>query len=187
MVGRDNVYFLVFEENRFILDVMDLIPPENVITIRTDGMLRAIVDSLRAVREMSKRRIDTAVDLEFFARSSAILSFLSGARRRVGYHAFGGEGPYRGDLMTHRLLYNPHLHTAQAFLLMVEALSVPPEHLPTFDLEPMSAEQPLPPFDPPEDEVEQVQALLQQAAGTERFVPLVLLNANCGDLGRFDV
>src|SRR5678815_3023660 len=35
MVGRENVYFVVFEDNRFILDTMDVIPEENVITIAT--------------------------------------------------------------------------------------------------------------------------------------------------------
>src|SRR5437867_5319982 len=29
-VGRENIYFLVFEENRFVLDVMELVPEENV-------------------------------------------------------------------------------------------------------------------------------------------------------------
>jgi hypothetical protein len=33
MVGRENVYFVVFEDNRFILDAMDVIPEGNVITI----------------------------------------------------------------------------------------------------------------------------------------------------------
>src|SRR6516162_3468221 len=35
MVGRANVYFVVFEDNRFILDVMEVIPEQNVITIST--------------------------------------------------------------------------------------------------------------------------------------------------------
>ena len=30
MVGRANVFFVVFAENRFILDLLDLIPKENV-------------------------------------------------------------------------------------------------------------------------------------------------------------
>ena len=33
-VGRENVYFWVFEENRPILDFLGVIPPENVIVIR---------------------------------------------------------------------------------------------------------------------------------------------------------
>ncbi len=39
-VGRENVFFLVFEENRFILDVMQVVPSGNVITIPTDGLWR---------------------------------------------------------------------------------------------------------------------------------------------------
>ena len=34
LVGRENVHFLCFEENRFILDIMELIPEGNVIPIR---------------------------------------------------------------------------------------------------------------------------------------------------------
>src|SRR5437867_3191086 len=33
-VGRDNVYFCVFAENREILDILDLIPRENVFALR---------------------------------------------------------------------------------------------------------------------------------------------------------
>ena len=32
-VGREKVYFLVFEENRFILDLMNLVPPENIMLV----------------------------------------------------------------------------------------------------------------------------------------------------------
>src|SRR6266513_4620072 len=37
MVGRENVYFVVFEDNRFILDVTETIPERNVITIATQS------------------------------------------------------------------------------------------------------------------------------------------------------
>src|SRR6478672_3155140 len=39
MVGRENVYFVVFEDNRFILDAMEIIPDGNVITIATNSPL----------------------------------------------------------------------------------------------------------------------------------------------------
>ncbi|MEE8148039.1 MAG: hypothetical protein V3T24_10580, partial [Longimicrobiales bacterium] len=182
MVGRDNVYFLVFEENRFILDVIDLIDRDNVLSIPTEGLASTIRGALKAIRRMRRLLIDTTIDLEFFARSTAALCFLSGASRRVGFHAFGGEGPYRGNLMTHRLIFNPHLHTAQTFRMMVEALNVPPQRLPTFDLVPGPADDPAPPFQPEAEEVEHVRALLGQAADTEDTRPLVLLNANASDL-----
>ncbi len=148
LVGRSNVYFLVFEENRFILDAMGLIPSENIIVIGTGGLIQATVDALQAIWGIRKLGIDTAIDLEFFARSSAALIFLTWARYRVGFHAFGEEGPYRGDLFTHRLRFNPYLHTAQTFCMLVEALTAEAERLPTFDLEPVLAEDLPPPLLP---------------------------------------
>jgi ADP-heptose:LPS heptosyltransferase len=182
LVGRENVYFLVFEENRFILDAMGLISPENVIAIRTNGLIRAAVDALQVIRRIRELGINTAIDLEFFARSSAALVFLSGARYRVGFHAFDGEGPYRGDLFTHRLRFNPYLHTSQTFCMLVEALTVQGDRLPTFDLEPVPADDLPPPFRASPSEVEQARALLKEASPSSRFQPLILLNPNCSDL-----
>ncbi|HLN82297.1 MAG TPA: glycosyltransferase family 9 protein, partial [Candidatus Binatia bacterium] len=107
LVGRNNVYFLVFQENRFILDVMELLPAENVIAIRHENVITAAGDLVRAMASLIKKRVNAVIDLEFFARSSAAISFLTGCDYRVGFHGFGGEGPYRGDLMTHRVRYNP--------------------------------------------------------------------------------
>ena len=49
MVGRENVYFVVFEDNRFILDAMEVIPEENVITISTRSPFALARGALRAV------------------------------------------------------------------------------------------------------------------------------------------
>ena len=77
MVGRENVYFLVFEENRCILDLMNLIPRENVITVGHGSLLGAGIDALLALKRLRQLRIDAAIDLEFFSRSSAALAFLT--------------------------------------------------------------------------------------------------------------
>src|SRR5438128_3043549 len=138
MVGRENVYFVVFEDNRFILDAMNVIPDGNVVTIATHSPLGLALSALRAVHRFRKIGIDAVVDMEFLTRFSAILTFMTGAKSRVGFHTFFGDGPYRGDLMTHRLLYNPHLHTSQMFEAMVEALTRDPAVLPTFDFTPSS-------------------------------------------------
>ena len=93
IVGSENIYFLVFQENRFILDLMNLIPKENVITVSHKNLLDAGLNALRALGRIRQLEIDAAVDLEFFSRSSAALTFLSGAKSRVGFHTFFGEGP----------------------------------------------------------------------------------------------
>jgi len=181
MVGRENVYAVVFEDNRFILDAMEIIPKENVITIPTRSVFGLAAGALRAVLQARKIRIDAVVDLEFLTRLSAILTFAAGAKSRVGFHTFFGDGPYRGDLMTHRLLYNPHLHTSQMFEAMVVALTRDPAVLPTFDFAP-SASDSWPSFRPSESEVAEVNALLKSENPRMSSAPLILLNPNASDL-----
>jgi ADP-heptose:LPS heptosyltransferase len=181
MVGRENVYFVVFEDNRFILDAMEIIPDGNVITIATNSLFRLAAGALRAVLQVRKIGIDAVIDMEFLTRFSAILTFTTGAKSRLGFHTFFGDGPYRGDLMTHRLLYNPHLHTSQMFEAMVEALTRDPAVLPTFDFK-LSADQPLARFQPSLSEVAEINALLQHENPGIGSAPLILLNPNASDL-----
>ena len=134
MVGRENVYFAAFEENRFIVDVLDLIPRGNVLTVPTTSVAAMFFGTIRMLLRMRWLRIDAAVDLEFLARFSAAIAYLSGARIRVGMHCYFEEGPYRGDLMTHRVLFNPQLHTSEMFQIMIEALGFAPKDFPAFNL-----------------------------------------------------
>jgi len=182
MVGRDNVFFVVFEDNRFILDVLEVIPQANVITISHANIFSVVLDAFRAVVRLRKLQIDAAMDFEFFSRSSAALSYLSAARVRVGFHAFSGEAGYRGDLMTHRLSFNSHLHTAQIYQVMVDALKVEADKLPAFNIEPPPTEQVVPGFQPGPDELNRVQKILSEQSRTDEIDKIILLNANCGDL-----
>jgi ADP-heptose:LPS heptosyltransferase len=179
-VGRENVHFLVFEENRFIVDVIGLVPPENVHTVRTASAWAAATSGARALMELRRRRFDACVDMEFFVRFSAAMSFLTGARNRVGFHVYFGEGPYRGDLLTHRVLYNPHLHTSRSFTSLVLALDADPTAFPTFGIVPPESPA-LPVFRPGDAEVSGVRGILA-GLGVPDSARLVLLNANSGDL-----
>src|SRR6266550_9591437 len=181
MVGRENVYVVVFEDNRFILDVMEIIPDGNVITIATQSLFALAAGALGAVLQVRKIGIDAVVDMEFLTRFSAILTFTTGAKSRVGFHTFFGDGPYRGDLMTHRLLYNSHLHTSEMFEAMVEALTRDSAELPTFDFTP-SVNQPLARFRPSPSELAEISALLERENPRIGSAPLVLLNPNASDL-----
>ena len=179
-VGRENVYFMVFEENRFIVDLIGLVPPQNVLAVRTASAWAMAASALGILRAVRRLGIGACVDMEFFARSSAALAYLTGARQRVGFHAYNGEGPYRGDLMTHRVLYNPHIHTSRAFTALVLALDARPEDLPTLGVVPPES-PPLPRFEPDAAEVEEVARMLE-GLGVPRGGRLVVLNANASDL-----
>src|SRR5271170_2899376 len=60
MVGRENVFFIAFEENRFILDLLQLIPEENVVTLCRDNATRLAASTWQAVRRMRRLKLDTA-------------------------------------------------------------------------------------------------------------------------------
>ena len=181
-VGREHVYMAVFEDNRFILDALDVIPRENVITLPSDSLFNLLRAVLPVWVRLRKLGLEAAVDLEFFARSSALLTWASGAATRVGFHAWFGEGPYRGNLMTHRVRYNPHLHTTQTFASLVSALDVAAGSFPTFDLLPDSSQDALPFFAADAAEIREVKEQLARFTGQPLTPPLILLNANASDL-----
>ncbi|NMG44990.1 glycosyltransferase family 9 protein [Aromatoleum toluvorans] len=115
-------YCLTFAHNRDSLAIAGTVPPERVFSIRTASLGVLIADTWRFLRELRQARIDAIVDLELFSRLTAALCLLTGVRRRAGFHRFDGVGLYRGDLYTHPLAFNPQLHMAQNYLMLVEAL-----------------------------------------------------------------
>jgi ADP-heptose:LPS heptosyltransferase len=181
-VGRENVYFWVFEDNRFIIDLLELVPRENVLVVRTGHPLLLLWDLLRTALKARRLGIDATVDMEFFSRASAILAVLTGARIRVGLHRFTSEGPYRGDLMTHRVEYNAFLHTAAAYYLLVEALDADPSEAPLMKTRVPKVDFTPPRFQPSLEETQRVEAILDRVAGRRVERPIVLLNPNASDL-----
>jgi len=179
-VGANHVYFLAFEENRFVVDLLQLIPKQNVLTIDTRSPIKMVTSCLARLFQIHKLKIEACIDLEFFARSSAIIAFLSGAKLRIGFHTYFGEGPYRGNLFTHRILYNPHLHTSVTFSSLVLALDADPKQLPTYPLAQPSLKT-LPEFTPSIVEKNKVTDILRNN-GIPTHAPLILLNANASDL-----
>jgi len=181
-VGPENVYFMVLAENRPILDLLGVVPPENIIAVPTGGLLTTLFGMLRAVWRARRERIDSVLDYELFSRASAVLAYLCGARRRVGLHSFHGDGPWRGDLMTHRLGSNPHLHMQTVMSVMVAALDCDPLALPALGIDTRSFGTDLMRFEPTPSEREEVVRVIAAAGGAEYGRPLILLNANASDL-----
>jgi len=115
-------YLLCSEQNHAVLDLLDDVPAERVITVRSGSLTSLATGAVRAVRRMRALRLDAVLDLELFTRVSAILAALSGAKIRVGFHRFTQEGLYRGDAMNRPVLYNPYQHIAQQFVTLADAI-----------------------------------------------------------------
>ena len=116
------LYILMFDKNREIFDLMELIPRENVLTLNDDHFTAFVADSLRTIQYMRQLKIDLVVDCELFSRISAIFSALSGASRQVGFHPYTQRGLYRGSFLTHPVMYNPYRHLSQQFIAMIDAI-----------------------------------------------------------------
>jgi ADP-heptose:LPS heptosyltransferase len=178
------IFFLIFERNVDCLRLLPTVPEGNIVTIRETSLFALALDTLRFLRWVRKAKIDTVVDMELFSRYSGLLTGLSGAKRRVGFHRFHAEGLYRGEMLTHRVNYNGHIHMAKNFICMVNALLAPKPEVPyskTF----VSDEEIRVPIQPvTENEKEFVRGLIRQVYPEYRpdFHRVVLINPNSSEL-----
>ena len=115
------LFFLIFKSNRASLTLLNTVKPENIFTIDSSSLSGLIKDTIAFLLVARKHRIDTVIDLELFSRFTALLTGLCGARRRVGYHIFHGEGLWRGFMLTRKVHYNPHIHITKNFLSLIHA------------------------------------------------------------------
>lgn len=124
-----SLFILTFERNRPVLEVLGLVPPENILSINGESLPKLVFQGISTVRRMRRLGIDTSLDCELFSRISSIFAFLSGARVRAGFHPFTQEGLYRGRLINRPVLYNSYHHISRQFLslaLALESNQVPP-------------------------------------------------------------
>ena len=182
------LFFLIFKSNRASLTLLNTVKPENIFTIDSSSLGGLIKDTLRFLIVARRHQIDTVIDLELFSRFTALLTGLCGARRRVGYHIFHGEGLWRGAMLTRKVHYNPHIHITKNFLSLIHAafankLEVPFSKIHISDAE-VRLEQAV--INPDaQDQVRLRIEKLAQAAGisfTQGKEQLILVNPNASDL-----
>ena len=182
------LFFLIFKSNRASLTLLNTVKPENIFTIDSSSLGGLIKDTLRFLIVARRHQIDTVIDLELFSRFTALLTGLCGARRRVGYHIFHGEGLWRGAMLTRKVHYNPHIHITKNFLSLIHAafankLEVPFSKIHISDAE-VRLEQAV--INPDvQDQVRLRIEKLAQAAGipfAQGKERLILVNPNASDL-----
>jgi ADP-heptose:LPS heptosyltransferase len=117
-----SIHALVFAKNRELLDLMEVIPKENVLTVDDKSPAQFVSDSMAVWRAMRANRFDVVIDCELFARISSLFSYLSGAAVRVGFFRHTQEGLYRGTFINRRVLYNPYTHLTQQLLALAESI-----------------------------------------------------------------
>jgi len=115
MVGRELLRRI--RRHRFILDAMEIISRWKCDSIATKSVFELVTGALRAVPK-SEKSASTRHDMEFLTRSPRTDVY---DRRQIACWVLTLLATDRTRrLMTHRLLYNPHLHTSQMFEAMVK-------------------------------------------------------------------
>jgi ADP-heptose:LPS heptosyltransferase len=123
-----SLHVMLFAKNRQVLDLLEVVPAENIITLSDTSALKMAGDCIKALRIFRAKPFDIVIDCELFARVSSILAYLSRAMVRVGFHPHTQEGLYRGSFINRRVLYNPYRHLSEQFLTMagaIESTAVP--------------------------------------------------------------
>jgi lipopolysaccharide heptosyltransferase II len=175
-----SIHVLMFAKNREVLDLLGVVPRENVLTL-DDGSLKSLIrDSLKAILAMRTRKIDAVIDCELFARISSIFSYLSGASLRVGFHRHTQEGLYRGSFINRPVMYNPYRHLTQQFLTMASALESTTDPVAKLFPDPYTGKTPILEISP--EELEEVHKELHNFFPSIKDKKLVLIYPSGGIL-----
>src|SRR5450759_843371 len=174
------IHVLMFAKNREVLDLLGVVPRENVLTLDDSSLKGLMGDSLKAIRAMRKLKIDAAIDCELFARISSIFSYLSGASLRVGFHRHTQEGLYRGSFINRPVLYNPYRHLTQQFLTLASALESTTDPVAKLLPAPYTGKTPVLEF--PREELEQIHRELHNFFPSIKDKKLVLIYPSGGIL-----
>ena len=178
--GKENVYFAVFEENRDILDILQILPEDNVLSIRSGNALTFLSDWFKTLKRIRSLNIDATIDFEFFTRAPAVFAYVTRIPVRVGLHRFNSELPYRGNLMTHRVQYNPYLHVSVLYTVMLRSLYEDCHEEPLLKIKADFKIRNAPKFVPTKEEIQTVREKLGDAEKPSG--PTILLNPNASDM-----
>ncbi len=176
-------FFLIFESNVESVELLGVIPPENILTIRNKNFFEFTVTSLAALRRIRALRIDTIIDMELFSRFTAIFSYVTGASNRVGFHQYTGEGLFRGGFVTHRVLYNPHQHISLNFMNLIFALKAPHNEVPLLKESLVDKLVPLPLYEvTSKGKSDLLELLRRKNCAITSQSPLIIISAYPGEL-----
>jgi len=175
------MFFLTFKKNEGIFEILNIIPAGNVLAIREDSLGVFILDTLKAILRMRREKIAIVFDLEFFSRFTAILTYLSGAQKRAGFYRYSMEGLYRGNLLTHKVQYNPLLHTSKSYFSLYEVVRLKAKSTPELEDNIGDEEMVLPKYMPSEEIKTRMHAKLKDY-GVEETDRLILFNPGEGSL-----
>ena len=179
--GKAGLYFAIFKKNYKSLGILQTVPDDHIFKMNAGNFFYLVVDVFRFMAWCRRRKISTVIDLELFSRFTALLSFFSGARSRVGFTNLHDEGLYRGNLINRKVRYNPHVHIAVNFISLVnKALGLFQNAYSTTPIAP--AEWQLAKAQVSARDIENVENRIRQVYPVWNGESIVLFNMNASDM-----
>ncbi|MFC1745132.1 glycosyltransferase family 9 protein [Candidatus Riflebacteria bacterium] len=111
------ICFLTFSSNAEICKRLEV--ADRYFFLRTNNFFVFTWDFIQNLIKLRRLKLDLVFDLEFFARFSTSVAYLSGATLRVGYYM---NLIWRGNLLTHQVHYNSHKHISEVFMALLNSL-----------------------------------------------------------------
>ncbi|MBT5795178.1 MAG: glycosyltransferase family 9 protein [Deltaproteobacteria bacterium] len=177
---NSRVCFITAPVGKQTLELMDF-DEKDILLIRTSSIKNILGDIIK-LRNAFKKVSVSAVVLEPFTRFSTLVAAWIGASKRIGCYRFLAEGVYLGNLLTHRLVYNPHLHASKTYFALAKLLEEPESVEPTLKKVIASQIKNRLRIEIPENEQENLKQRLQREIPAFSLKKIVLLNANASDI-----
>ncbi|MGM9998527.1 MAG: glycosyltransferase family 9 protein [Candidatus Bruticola sp.] len=182
------LYFVGFPPVTELLGTLKVVPNDHLLTLAPTSLTNLIKSGLHILHKLRAVNLGGVIDCEGFSRASALLSFLACPRGfRLGWHPYSTPHLYRGNLLTHRVQYNPHQHASQAYLTLFSSLWADP------NLEPFPQQPPVLPLSPgtplnfdfnyhPNEEDKQYIDNLLTECDIQADSELIIVNPNSSDM-----
>ena len=116
---KAKVVFLTFNNQLGLIKTLDL--TDEVLIVRKDTPLVFLIDAFKMLISLSLKKIDITIDLEYYSKFSAIVSYLSGAPLRVGFYL---PSFWREALFTHLVYFNYFRHIKETYKMVGKTIDV---------------------------------------------------------------
>ncbi len=113
------IHLATMASNKAVSELLRL--ADETLCLDVSGSTAAVPFKItRFLTRLRKIRPDAVVDLEYLTRFSALVSYISGAPIRVGFHSWD---VWRGNLHNRRVAFSPYWHVTDNFLNLAIHLS----------------------------------------------------------------
>jgi len=113
-----SITFLTFSQNNELGKQLKL--ADKYYFLRTDTFFHFVVDCIKVILKLRRDKYDAVLDLEFFSNFSLTMSYLSGARWRIGYYV---RGTARGYILDTSVYFNQLRHVTEVFAMLIMGLN----------------------------------------------------------------